>query len=88
MLSAAITVLFSLAGLVAIASIAHSLREARAAWARLMREGEVLREAMAFEASLIEMSLRAQALPARRRAIAMPRQTVLLPLPLPVLAAA
>ncbi len=87
MLSAIITVLFACASLLAIASIAHSLTEAHAAWARLMREGEVLRAALAFEESLVEMSLRAAALPASRRAIArvtvMPRPAVLLPLALP-----
>jgi len=43
MLSTAITVLFTLTGLIATATVTHSLVVARAAWTRLMREGELMR---------------------------------------------
>lgn len=58
MLSIAINVLFACAGLLAAGTIVHSLREARAAWVRLMREGEVLRAGLALQASATPMSLR------------------------------
>lgn len=68
MLAFAITVLFTLTGLVAVAVIADSLVTARAAWVRLMREGEVMRAGLALQAAVRDMSLR-QA-PAARRAMA------------------
>lgn len=68
MLAFAITVLFTLTGLVAVAVIADSLVTARAAWVRLMREGEVMRAGLALQAAARDMSLR-QA-PAARRAMA------------------
>lgn len=66
MLSLAITVLFTLTGLIAVATVAHCLVEARAAYARLMREGEVMRAGFALQAAAVEMALR----PAPRRAVA------------------
>ncbi|MFO6448661.1 hypothetical protein ACLBKU_16120 [Erythrobacter sp. NE805] len=84
MLSAAITLLFTLAGIVALASIAHSLRAARTAWEELMREGEVLRAAAALQASAREMGLRPAAARSSGRVIAMPRPAVLAPLPRPL----
>lgn len=84
MLTAAITVLFTITGLVAVATIAHSLREARSLYFRLLREGEVMRAGIALQASAIEMSLR----PAPRRAVATRRPAGLRPMPLPAYAAA
>lgn len=74
MLSFAITVLFTLTGLIAAATVAHCLVGARAAYARLMREGEVMRAGLALQAAAVEMRLR----PAPRRVIATRR--VALPL--------
>ncbi len=70
MLTIAINTLFCIAGILAIAVIAHSLVEARAAYARLMREGEVLRAGLALQASAMEMSLRPNPALAPRRAVA------------------
>lgn len=86
MLSFAITVLFTLTGLVAVATIAHCLVEARAAYTQLMREGEVMRAGFALQAAAIEMSLR----PAPRRVVATRRVPMPLGprLPLPACAAA
>lgn len=90
MLTILITALFALAGVVSIAVIAHSLVEARAAYARLMREGEVLRAGLALQASVREMSLRAGPALAPRRAVAMQRPVALRPhlLPSPLQACA
>jgi hypothetical protein len=86
MLTVAITVLFTLTGLVAVATIVHCLVEARAAYARLMREGEVMRAGLALQAAAIEMSLR----PTPRRVVATRRAVMPLGprLPLPACAAA
>jgi hypothetical protein len=84
MLSTAITVLFTLTGLVAAATIAHSLREARVLYFRLLREGEVMRAGLALQASATTMSLR----PAPRRAVATRRQGMLRQPPLLAYAAA
>lgn len=81
MISTVITTFFTLAGLLAVAVIAHSLIEARAAWARLMEEGEVLRAGLALQASAFEMSLRPPAVLTPRRAVAMPRPAGLRPQP-------
>lgn len=70
MLTLAIAVLFILTGVVAVGTVAHCLVEARAAYVRLMREGEVLRAGLALQAVAFEMSLR----PAPRRVIAMRRE--------------
>lgn len=70
MLSLAITVLFTLTGLIALATVAHCLVEARAAYARLMREGEMMRAGFALQAAAIEMALRPGTLAAPRRAAA------------------
>lgn len=85
MLSFAITVLFTLTGIIATATVAHCLVEARAAYARLMREGEVLRAGLALQAAAVEMSLR----PAPRRVIATRRVALPAgsPLPRPAFAA-
>jgi hypothetical protein len=80
MLSAAITFMFTLAAVLAIAVIVHSLREARIAWDRLMREGEGLRAGIAAQASCArEIRLR-PALPPR--AFVTQRQASFQPLPL------
>ncbi len=68
MLAIAITALFTLAGIVGVAVVADSLVEARAAWARLMHEGEVMRAGLAVQVAAREMSLRPA--PAPRRAMA------------------
>lgn len=70
MLTIAITTLFTFAGVLAVAVIAHSFAEARAAYARLMREGEVLRAGLALQATAIEMSLRPAPALTLRRAVA------------------
>jgi hypothetical protein len=69
MLNAAITVLFTLTALVAGTTVMHCLIGARAAYVRLMREGEVLRAGLALQAHAIDMALR----PAPRRIIAIRR---------------
>jgi hypothetical protein len=84
MLSTAITVLFTLTGMIAAATIAFSLRDARALYLRLVREGEVMRAGLALQASAIEMSLR----PSPRRAVATRRPAMLRQQPLPAFAAA
>ncbi len=85
MLSLAIIALFTLTGLIAVATVAHCLVGARAAYLRLMREGEVMRAGFALQAAAVEMALR----PAPRRAVATRRsgQPVGLPLPRPAFAA-
>jgi len=82
MLSLAIAVLFTLSGVVATLTLAHCLVEARAAHARLMREGEVLRAGLALQAAAIEMSLRPRAVAAPRRTVAMRRELPRLARPL------
>ncbi|MFM7402708.1 MAG: hypothetical protein ACKO1N_01165 [Erythrobacter sp.] len=84
MLSTAITLLFIVAGVVAALTVAQCLVEARAAYARLVREGEVMRAGIAVQASANPLSLR----PAPRRVAATRRPAQLLPLPLPAFAAA
>lgn len=81
MISSLITALFTLAGLLALAVIAHSLREARAVWLRLMREGEELLAGLAVPSLAMETGQRPFAHAARRRAIAMPRPAALRPMP-------
>jgi hypothetical protein len=58
MLALAISALFTLTGIVAVATIAHSLMGARAAYAQLMRDGEVMRAGFALQAAAVEMQLR------------------------------
>ena len=70
MLSLAITALFTLTGLVAVATVAHCLAEARAAYLRLMREGEIMRAGFAVQAAAVEMALRPKTLALPRRAVA------------------
>ena len=79
MLSLAITVLLTLSGVIAVATVAHCLVEARAAYVRLMREGEVMRAGLALQAAAVEMALR----PAPRRAVATRRAALPVGLPLP-----
>lgn len=66
MLSLAISVLFTLSGIVAVATIAHCLIGARAAYAQLMCEGEVMRAGFALQAAAVEMQLRAPPRPVAR----------------------
>jgi hypothetical protein len=80
MLSFAITLLFTLTGLIAAATVIHCLVEARAAYARLMREGEVMRAGFAAQAAAVEMSLRSRPAAGPRRAVAMRRAPSLRPL--------
>ena len=91
MLTIAINTLFCVAGILSVAVIAHSLVEARAAYARLMHEGEVLRAGLALQASALEMSLRPSPALAPRRAVATRRpagmRPQLLPSPLQACAA-
>ncbi len=83
MLTYVITALFAFAAVLSVAVIAHSLTEARAAYARLMREGEVLRAGLALQASAREMSLRPAPALAPRRAVATRRPAGLRPHSLP-----
>jgi hypothetical protein len=87
MLSAAITLMFTLAGALAIAVIAHCLITARETWAQLMREGEVLRAAAALQASAREMGLRPAGVRISGRVVAMRRPAARAPLPLQACAA-
>jgi hypothetical protein len=89
MLSLAITCLFTLTGLIAAATVAHCLVEARAAYARLMREGEVMRAGFALQATAVEMALRPKTLMPSRRAVVTRRVAgpVGLALPRPAFAA-
>lgn len=86
MLTAAITLLFTAAAVLACAVIAHSLREAVTAWERLMREGEVLRAGIALQAASTG-EIRLRAAPAQR-AFATRRPASFQPLPLRACAAA
>jgi hypothetical protein len=79
MLNYVITALFAFAAVLSVAEIAHSLADARAAYARLMREGEVLRAGLALQATAIEVSLRPKSLAAPRRAVATRRPAGLHP---------
>lgn len=79
MLSLAITALIILTGLIAAATVAHCILEARAAYLRLMREGEVMRAGFALQATAVEMALR----PATRRIVATRRTGLPGGLPLP-----
>jgi hypothetical protein len=65
MLALAITFLFTIAGLVAMLVIADSLIRARAAWARLIAEGGMLRAGLPGPVASAGMGLRPVA-PARR----------------------
>ena len=58
MLALAISVLFTLTGIIAVATITHSLIGARGAYAQLMREGEVMRAGFALQAAAVDMQLR------------------------------
>lgn len=73
MLAIAITMLFTLTGLIASAVVADSLIKARAAYARLMLEGEVMRAGFAVQAAAMEMSLRPKTMAAPRRVTAQRR---------------
>lgn len=82
MLSFAITLLFTLSGLIAVVTIAHCLAEARSAYARLMREGEIMRAGFALQAAAIEMALRPKPLAVPRRAVATRRAGLAVAAPL------
>lgn len=85
MLTFAITVLFTLIGLFAAIVVADNLLKARAAYSRLMREGEVMRAGFALQAAAVEMQLR----PAPVRAVTPRRRPAgLRPLSLQACAAA
>lgn len=78
MLSVAITSLFFLVATLAVAVIVHSLRQARAAWSRLMLEGKVMHAELALAAAARQaVTARIGAPPkivaAPRRAVVMPR---------------
>ena len=81
MLALAITVLFTLTGLVAATVITDSLMRARVAYVRLMDEAEALQTALALEAAeaaaAVEMRLRAPVRPAARAATARRRPGML-----------
>ena len=81
MLALAITVLFTLTGLIAAAVIADCLMRARIAHARLIEEAEMLRAALALEtaqaAAAVELRLRAPARPAMRAVTARRRPAML-----------
>jgi hypothetical protein len=81
MLALAITALFTLTGLIAAAVIADCLMRARATYARLMDEAEMLRAALVLEAAqaaaAVEMRLRAPARPAARAVTARRRLAML-----------
>lgn len=83
MLTNVITALFAFAGVISIAVIIHSLAEARAAYVRLILEGDVLRAGLALRGSAREMSLRPSPALAPRRAVAMQRPVALRPHLLP-----
>jgi hypothetical protein len=89
MLTLAITALITVTGLIAAATVAHCLVEARKAYVQLMREGEVMRAGLALQASAVEMALRPKTLAPPRRAVAMRRAglPVGLGLPQPAFAA-
>jgi hypothetical protein len=70
MLTIAITILFAFAGVLAIAVIVDSLAKARAVYALLMQEGELMRAGFALQTEAVQMSLRPQSIPAPRRVIA------------------
>lgn len=62
MLAFAIVALLILSGMIAVLVIADSLVEARAAYARLMREGEVMRAGFALQTAAVPMQPRPAAL--------------------------
>lgn len=77
MLALAITALFTLTGIISALVIADNLLKARAAYVRLMREGEVMRAGFALQASAMEMPLRPATRPVtprRRPAMVRPLQ--------------
>ncbi|ANK13298.1 hypothetical protein [Erythrobacter neustonensis] len=84
MLSTAITVLFTFTGVFAIIAIGYALRDARAVYAALLREGQLLRAGLA-EA---QPELHTAKLPAPRRVIATPRPALAQPRLRPAYAAA
>ena len=84
MLALAITVLFTLTGIISAAVIADNLMKARAAYARLMREGEIMRAGFALQAAAVDMQLR----PVTRNTTARQRSAPLRPRKLQACAAA
>lgn len=81
MLALAITVLFTITGMIAVAVIADCLMRARVAYSRLMDEAEALRAALALEAAeaaaAVEMRLRTPARPVARAVTARRRPAML-----------
>ena len=77
MLALAITTLFTLTGIISALVIADNLLKARAAYVRLIREGEVMRAGFALQAAAMDMPLRPAARPVtprRRPAMMRPLQ--------------
>ena len=58
MLALVISALFTASGIIAVLVIADTLLRSRAAYARLMREGEVMRAAFALQVAAVEMQQR------------------------------
>ena len=84
MLALAISTLFAVSGIVAVLVIIDTLMKARAAYTRLMREGEIMRAGFALQAASVEMQLR----PAMRKVTARRRSVSSRPLRLQACAAA
>ena len=84
MLALAISTLFAVSGIVAVLVIIDTLMKARAAYTRLMREGEIMRAGFALQATSVEMQLR----PAMRKVTARRRSVSSRPLRLQACAAA
>jgi hypothetical protein len=88
MLALAITVLFTLTGILACLMIADSLLKARAAYAQLLREAAVMRDGPAMQPAAPDLRLRApvrRAMPDRRSA---QLRMLRAPAPVPAYAAA
>lgn len=88
MLSTAITVLFTFTGVFAIIAIGYALRDARAVYAALLREGQLLRAGLAEAQPAFQTELRTAKQPAPRRVIATPRPALSQPRLRPAYAAA
>ncbi len=74
MLAFAISALFTVSGIIAVLVIVDTLLKARAAYGRLMREGEIMQAGFALQAAAVEMSLRPSTRPImpRRRLMGQP----------------
>lgn len=71
MLALAITVLVTLTGIISAAVIADNLIKARAAYGRLICEGEIMRAGFSLQAAAVDMQLRraTRITTARQRAV-------------------